>query len=440
MDIIKKNLVSIICGVIILMAIVALFWPINGYYKQLQATATARKSVYQTLKSLLEKPRQLPIVSLDSTDPQPLGQFPTTLVIQQGTAVTQQVHAESDAILAAAIKMNQHEPLISDVLPQGPTSSAIAFRDQYKSYVNYLNSDTRANSFPIRIMNAGFPPTDLEIQAKLADVGQQIKAKTQFSGTGQAMNQPAIDAELAATMPKVPDQLKLQAAQNCKVYIDPTTFEPYTPIVAGNFGAPPEPSTIFAAQVQLWVQEDIAKSIAAVNQDAHNVMESPVKHLLEVRVLDTMGGTPPAAAAGAADAGADLTGTLPKNYAFSPTGRASNAVYDVIPIMLTMDVDAEQIPRVLQELSRNKFITVTNCSIQSVDTGLLQAMGYYYGTKPVVELNLQCEELLLRKWTEPLMPLHIKEVLGIVAPEQPLQQQQQQQQRPGQPGFDPNNG
>jgi hypothetical protein len=58
---------------------------------------------------------------------------------------------------------------------------------------------------------------------------------------------------------------------------------------------------------------------------------------------------------------------------------------------------------------------VTNCSVTAVDLGLMQANGYYYGDKPVVTLDLNCEALLLRKWTEPLMPLRIKQALGITA-------------------------
>ncbi|HMB94653.1 MAG TPA: hypothetical protein VKK61_01305, partial [Tepidisphaeraceae bacterium] len=199
MDIVKKNLVSIICGVIIVVAVVAIFWPINGYYTQLKTTATARKNVYSSLKGLLDKHRQLPVVGLDSAEAKPLEQFPTEGVIAKGTAVTQQVKSESDAILAQAIKMNQHDPLVPGALPQGPTSLAIKFRDDYKKYVDYLNSD----SFMIRIMTAGFPPTDQEIQTKRAEKEAEIKGTTAFNGTGQAMNQQAIDAELADALPKV---------------------------------------------------------------------------------------------------------------------------------------------------------------------------------------------------------------------------------------------
>jgi hypothetical protein len=302
---------------------------------------------------------------------------------------------------------------VPGALPNGMTFQAIQFRDSYKKIVDYLSDENRANSFPVKIMNAGFPPSDQDIQVKIAQKEADIKKQTTYNGAGQAMNQQMIDDQLKNELPKVADDLKLQMAKKCKVYIDATTFEPYAAITNGAPGVPPDPSTIFSAQVQLWIQEDVCKSIASANSAAQDVLESPVKHVIELKVSDVMAGSNNPQAAAAAAQPADLAGTLPTNFAVSATGRVSNSVYDVIPFTMKLDVDAQQVPRVLQELSRNKFVTVDNCSVQSVDVGMEQATGYVYGNKPVVQLDLQCEELLLRKWTQPLMPQRIKMALGI---------------------------
>jgi hypothetical protein len=405
MEIVKKNLVSVVCGVIALMAIVALFWPISGYYKQLQTTVDSRKSVYTSLKGLLTKQRQLPVVDPFTAETKPLDQFPTSQVILLGRAVTEKVKNESAAIVDEALKLNQREPLVPGALPMPMTSQAVRFRDVYKQRVDYLSNENRANSFPMQIMQAGFPPSDGEVQAKKAEIEAGIKQKIAYNGQGQPINGVAIDAELAEKLPLVPKQMKIDAAKNCKVYIDIGTFEPYALLMQAAPGIPPDPSTIFNAQATLWIQEDVCRSIAAANSDSQNVMESPVKHLIRM-------GLPAMFPAGPATPG-DLAGALPKNYALSPTGRSTNSVYDVIYFTLKMDVDAEQIPRVLQSLSRNKFVTVLSCSMVSIDSGLLQTEGYYYGEKPVVQLDVECESLLLRKWTEPLMPPAIKAQLGV---------------------------
>jgi len=421
MDLVKKNLVSIICGVIAIVAIVALFWPIKGYYTQLQTTANSRKAVYVSLNGLLKKTRQLPVVDPFTAENKPLDQFPTAAAILKGQAVTDQVKNESASILSEAVKLNIHDPLVPGALPMGMTSQEIKFRDDYKRRVDFLTEGNRENSFPFQLMQAGFPPTDQEIQAKRAEEEAAIKQKQAFNGQGQPIHPEMIEAELAQKLPKVAEQLKLEAAKKCKVYIDPTSFDPNTAILTANPGIPPEPATIFIAQVGLWIQEDVAKSIAAANSKSENVMDAPVKRLVKIELPQTMFQptvTAALATAAASTGATDLTGQLPKNYGASPTGRVTNSVYDVISFSLKLDVDAEQIPRVLQELSRNKFITVTNCNLQILDSSLMKGMGYFYGDKPIVQLDLQCEALLLRQWTEPLMPPRIKDGLGIglVAP------------------------
>jgi hypothetical protein len=42
--------------------------------------------------------------------------------------------------------------------------------------------------------------------------------------------------------------------------------------------------------------------------------------------------------------------------------------------------------------------------------------GYIYGDKPVVQLNLDCEELFFRADTLAYMPDSIRKALGIVPP------------------------
>jgi hypothetical protein len=111
----------------------------------------------------------------------------------------------------------------------------------------------------------------------------------------------------------------------------------------------------------------------------------------------------------------DINAPLPKNTAVSPTGRVSNALYDVLHFRLTIRVDATRIPDVLQALSRNRYITVLNLKASAVDTAEQAALGFFYGQNvPVVELTIDGEVLQLRQWTVPLMPLAVKRALGIV--------------------------
>ncbi len=57
MEIVKKNILSIICGVIALLAVVALFWPISGMYADAQTVLDGRKKAFTDIVSLKQSPR-----------------------------------------------------------------------------------------------------------------------------------------------------------------------------------------------------------------------------------------------------------------------------------------------------------------------------------------------------------------------------------------------
>jgi hypothetical protein len=84
-------------------------------------------------------------------------------------------------------------------------------------------------------------------------------------------------------------------------------------------------------------------------------------------------------------------------------------VFDV-----TLDVDVERINWFLKELNNNQFITVHTLNITPVDSAAQAAKGYFYGPRPVAQLNLQCEIIFFHKWCMPLMP---KEVASNLAGE-----------------------
>src|SRR3954447_23843779 len=124
----RKNLLSMICGLVALAAIIALFWPISGYYQTLQTEADARKSTFTTLNGLLKKERTLPLLDPQVTEPQPLKQFPTETVINRGRLVTKAVHEQSEEMMKTAMGLITHKPLVPDALPTGTPATAANFR------------------------------------------------------------------------------------------------------------------------------------------------------------------------------------------------------------------------------------------------------------------------------------------------------------------------
>jgi hypothetical protein len=118
----------------------------------------------------------------------------------------------------------------------------------------------------------------------------------------------------------------------------------------------------------------------------------------------------------AAVQGLDAAGTPanaePKRvFTVSPTGRASNSMYDVIGFNMVLHVDQTQIPAILKSLSQDRFITVRSMTVTRVDTTPLVEQGFVYGPAPIVEISIDAEALQLREWTVPLMPRAVREMM-----------------------------
>jgi hypothetical protein len=79
-------------------------------------------------------------------------------------------------------------------------------------------------------------------------------------------------------------------------------------------------------------------------------------------------------------------------------------------------VDAAKLTQVVRELEAGQFITVLNVQIKEVVDPVMSASspqgGFRYGNKPVIRVEIDCEELLLRSWTNSILPDSRKNGLG----------------------------
>lgn len=400
MDIIKKNIVSLICGVIALLAIVALFWPIGGYYSDLRSQVQQGAAVNQQIRSLMTRQRMLPVTSLENPDPVPLGQFPTPTVIAAGRAVMDSVARQAQQVMGVAVQYNRRPLLVPNALPRPSSAVGIEFRRRYVQELT-IGGPQHQNSLAGRVLKAGLPPTDSEIKFAIDTLTAQIRRdRLQIdTATGRAINEDIVLQEIADATARLPDQMRTDVARRNQMYIQPDAWDVLTAITTATLA--PDARTVFWAQMGLWVQQDLATAIAEVNSASRNVLESPVKHLMKVEVNEQFVRVSGEAAG---------SGT-----AVSPTGRVSNSLYDVMHSNAVIRVSAREVPVILQGLARNRFLTVLNVSILPVDSAQALTDGFMYGNDPVVELRLQLEHVFLRAWLEPLMPTIIKQELGITA-------------------------
>lgn len=416
MDIVKKNIVSVICGVIAIIAIIASFYPLSGYAADLQASLDTSKNQHGTLSGLLNKSRKLPVLSPDATESAELGTFPNQEIIDKGKGVVSQVETQSQRMRDTAVAMNTKQLLVPNSLPSPGPTQEIQFPQEYRRVM--LMGPNGELPLIAQRLKAVIPPTNEAIQAKLAEESQRILAEevVLLGGQPEPTSKRLADEKIAKLQVELPEQMRKQAAQQSKVYVSPDTFDINQKIAAAT-GQRPAVNDIWWAQVGLWVQDDVVNAINEANARAANLQEAPVKHLVKITV-------PPQFQTGAAPnapvATTDPDAALPANITISPTGRISNGLFDVVHFTLNVIVAEASVPEFVRMLSNNRFITVYQMDVKAVDSATAEASGHYYGPQPVVNLTMQCEALLLRKWTEPLMPTMIKQILGITPPATPV--------------------
>lgn len=410
MQILKKNILSIVCGVIVIGAVAAYFLFVRGYFwgdNGLQKLADDRKGQYERLNGLLTKGRALPVVDLQKTDATPLAIFPNAEVIKAGKQLTQQLTGQSKAIMDIAVRMNRHDPLIPGSFPKPDDNAKFSFRDAYETVITKGIPD---------MLNAAAPPNDEQVAAAENKLWEEKYAKDIYYVDGREANREIVDQKYNAEIMGLREKMEKQTAQTHRLYLEPTAIT--TNMALYRAEQLPDTAQVWYAQSALWIQQDVARSIADLNErvlskkdaDKRNILNAPVKHIVNIDVpqgQEQYLKKPPAQGA-AEESSAAPTGP---DYSFTPTGRVCNAKYDVVKFTLVVKMEAAYVPTLIQELSRGKFLTAHKVELASVDSEVAREDGYFYGPAPVVQATITGEGLLLHDWTAKLVPEVVKKEL-----------------------------
>ena len=436
MELVKKNIISVICGVVAIIAIVASFFPLGGYISTLQGELDKSKSTFGAVDSLRTKNRNQPILKLDETTAQPLGMFPDDQVIKKAGEVVKEVETQSLKMRDAAVKMNKRSQHVPNALPNPVPPYDIRFRDQYVDLVatpTVNNGPTGQPSKLLQKYNAGVLPNPALIeQEKLKRAKEITENRVQKDARGQIINQPELNQLITEANAEVPRQFRDAVAEKSMFYVELAgqgsggTID-MAPGIAGNVR--PRPEAIWWAQVGLWIQQDVLEAVKETNTTKDesgnvpkNLKQAPVKRLTKIQVpfvnaFVTAAGAAPAAPPADPNAAADAP--VNRVVQASPTGRVSNGMFDVVHFRIDADVEVDKVPLFIRTISHNRLMSVLRVEMRSVDATQAQLAGYYYGDKPVAQVTLDCEALLLRTWTIPLMPKIIRTQLGIPDPPAP---------------------
>jgi hypothetical protein len=426
MDIVKKNLLSILCGVVAVAAILAIPLYINAQKKDLQTQLDARKATHASIQQIQGRQRHLPIVSTDPNATAPdLGVFPGPAVIKAGEDAIAQVQKQSTDLEQAAVKMNVHTPLLPGSLPVP--------MDTFKFQQAY--GDEMRKAIPVKL-DAATPPTDAEIKDKIAQKEKELTdLAPKNNANGEVFDKDKLQNEIDQMHATLPDQLRRAAATEHKLYMAADGALSVDPdISTGGMAQAVTPEKVWLAQLGLWVQQDVVDAIVDLNKNSKAVADSTVKQVVRIEVSPdrdiyvlpsgtgatgtgaTATPSPLGQAAASPVAANAATDPLPRDFSVSPTGRVCNGVFDVVQFSVALNVQASEVNKVIQGLERNRLLTVYQSDLQAVNSLELQQDGYYFGPHPMVTLTLKCEELFLRSWTRPLMPPAIKQYLNVQEP------------------------
>jgi hypothetical protein len=465
MEFVKKNIISLSCGVVALVALVYYLVGVQPKYSSLEKEMAALTNKPTEMLRIVSTPRMLPVVT--EGDQKVLPVFPTEPVITKGQNLITQLKTEANNMVAAAVNLNHgtttangraaRSLLVDRILPNpDPPTLAFVFRKEYNEKLRRGGAPADGTKNLPDMLQSVEPPTEYEIAKAKKDKWDKEFAPQIEMRDGLPFNKKEVDADYLREIEGFDERFRRERAAKYKLYLDPAALmiAPTMVITAGKEA--PTVENIWFAQVSLWLQQDVGRAVAALNQPARNIPEAPIKHLISVDIRQDFsmyvlkgGGTgapvvpQPDAAGGTPVASAPVVEIDVKDYALSPTGRVCNRLYDVVQFYVVAVVDAKAVKPFIQQLQFGQFINVLEVDVQGVDLDQSLEDGYEYGKRPVVEVKLRCEALFLRDWTawvpppetkpgqtpgkwiQGPMPLKVQQMLGIPNPAaKPVQPQE----------------
>lgn len=303
----KKNWVSILLGVVALLAIgVMLFW-INGRYDELEQEVEARAGRVQEIRGLLEadRPNLQFTVGGGRTGEENLDVFPTEDVIRSGREVMGAVKEQAGEVLRQAVEMNRRVPLGQSSYDEARRLWPLEgdrkqvdrerYRREYQQWINYGNGMT-GESYPPNTLqgsvNATRPPSREELESKQEGYEMRLLNEVEQDPQGRPLEPEAFRARLETELVVLANQLRYDRALNHLLYIDANGSSSGLTVHPIVDAENPTAEDCFNAQVTLWVQEAVAENLLRANVEAlgslspqeQNILNAPVKHLVYMNV------------------------------------------------------------------------------------------------------------------------------------------------------------
>ncbi len=353
--------------------------------------------------------------------------------IDQLALVYHRMNREYAEVYGLATQFNRrgHRPMIKGLFPEPiDASKPFEVRDTYRAVFTQMLAGYEKDT-PYPRLNASGPPSPKQMEALLEKTELHF-LRTNFFPPKESVKDltEAQAQELKQLKTKHLIESLQDHARSIHLYADTDIESPGFAFDVGPWSKPglrPPIAEIWEGQLGLWIQLDIAQAIAHTNlvHDTNsNVMNAPIKRLLGIQVVPGYVGIPiesdgaqpsgrSRATRGQPTGGPDSGEGPPDDFVVSPSGRRSNAMYDVRHAKASLIIDAQAMPRFFQNLQRVNFMTVLHMEVTDIDEYAALRQGYVYGSGDAVQVEMLIETIWLRGWTQEYMPADIKRHLGI---------------------------
>ncbi len=317
------------------------------------------------------------------------------------------VKASYDSVLELAYSLNRYEPLPP---PPGETFFPVPTRDGKLQF-----GDIYRGAFVQMLddLKAGEPPSEIDVQRMREEMEDERRYRKSIldddtaepglldddAEIGPANESGLVTSQEAMASPATRAAMRRAREINC--YATRGAFQEHMNVYDG---LTPEVDDMWAAQMSLWIQQDIVSTIARINGDAAEKLKEtggrgwvatlPVKELISIRVSDYLG-TEAAPGRRQVALKGDDPAFPPANVDSVFTGTKSDDLFDVVQFTLKMVVDARVLPMVIDEVCGNRFHTLLNVQY-AYDRDKFENLrmeGRIYGSNPTITVVMDFETI-----------------------------------------------
>ncbi|MFH0982154.1 MAG: hypothetical protein V2A79_11505 [Planctomycetota bacterium] len=400
MDLLKKNLFFIICGVVAIAGIA-----LSAVGLKSMTDVRRRMGAADELLKRLKSAKPVNRTAIEDVNKRMAA-----------------IQSSCQEVIEWAHQRNHRDALVAGVFPKPSAEKKEAFRDSYVAKI-----DSLMNS-----LKAGEPPTAREVAEMREIIKNEQPRRTEAGAKGEkAEKPPDAFAVLTDEQARVSAAARVALVKAKNIYCYATlnfedlagaSLQVIPKMYTGSLELPPE--TLWGAQRTLWVQQDVVEALARLNADAAGRLKEqgvepwvgvlPVKELVSIRVSDyvlkdSQGKAP-------APPGDPVPANPPGTADESFTGYYSADLYDVVQFTVKLVVDARQIPVLLDAICKDRFYTPLRVAYKVLPPNISMT-DKIHGEDPVVSLVVDFEAYYFADIYGCLMPDAILAEIGRQRPD-----------------------